>query len=50
MIFNQKIIKNLVIIFNTRLSNYSWFNLGEAQYLFAKDKKQLIEFFNENKK
>ena len=54
MILNQKIIKKFsnYISNNTRLSNYSWFNLGgPAQYLFKpKDKKQLIEFFNENKK
>ena len=37
---------------NIKLSNYSWFNLGgPAEYLFKpKDKKQLIEFLNENKK
>ena len=54
MILNQKKIKKFsnYISNNTRLSNYSWFNLGgPAQYLFKpKDKKQLIEFFNENKK
>ena len=37
---------------NTKLSNYSWFNLGgPAEYFFKpRDKDQLIEFLKENKK
>ena len=36
---------------NTKLANYSWFNLGgPAEYFFKPDdKKQLIEFLRENK-
>ncbi len=37
---------------NTKLSNYSWFNLGgPAEYLFKPENKdQLIQFLKENKK
>ena len=37
---------------NTKLSNYSWFNLGgPAEFLFKpENKKQIIEFLKENKK
>ena len=37
---------------HTKLSNYSWFNLGgPAEYFFKpENKKQLIEFLNYNKK
>ena len=54
MSINQKIIdkfdKN--IFYNAKLSNYSWFNLGgPAEILFKpENKKQLIDFFKENKK
>ena len=46
----KKFDKN--ILNNIKLSNYSWFNLGgPAEYLFKpKNKKQLIEFCEENKK
>ena len=54
MIIDQKMKKKFsnYIFNNIKLSNYSWFNLGgPAEYLFKpKDKKQLIEFLNENKK
>ena len=54
MILDQKIKKKFsnYIFNNIKLSNYSWFNLGgPAEYLFKpKDKQQLIEFLNENKK
>ena len=47
---NKKFSNN--IFNNKKLSNYSWFNLGgPAEYLFKpKNKKQLIDFFKENKK
>ncbi len=37
---------------NTKLSNYSWFNLGgPAEYFFKpENKNQLIQFLNDNKK
>ena len=37
---------------NTKLSNYSWFNLGGPAEFFFKpnNKNQLIEFLEENKK
>ena len=40
------------ISLNTKLSNYSWFNLGgPAEYLFKpNDKSQLISFLKDNKK
>ena len=46
----KKFDKN--ILNNIKLSNYSWFNLGgPAEYFFRPDdKKQLIEFCEENKK
>ena len=54
MILDQKIKKKFsnYIFNNIKLSNYSWFNLGgPAEYLFKpKDKQQLIDFLNENKK
>lgn len=54
MIIDQKIKKKFsnYIFNNIKLSNYSWFNLGgPAEYLFKpKDKQQLIDFLNENKK
>ena len=54
MSLNQKFIKKFdkSITQNTKLSNYSWFNLGgPADYLFKpKNKDQLIEFLKENKK
>ena len=54
MILDQKIKKKFInyIFNNIKLSNYSWFNLGgPAEYLFKpKDKQQLIDFLNENKK
>ncbi len=54
MSLNQKTIKKFdkTITQNTKLSNYSWFNLGgPADYLFKpKNKDQLIEFLKENKK
>ena len=54
MIIDQKIKKKFsnYIFNNIKLSKYSWFNLGgPAEYLFKpKDKQQLIEFLNENKK
>ena len=47
---NKKFSNN--IFNNKKLSSYSWFNLGgPAEYLFKpKNKKQLIDFFKENKK
>ncbi len=47
---NKKFSNN--IFNNKKLSNYSWFNLGgPAEYLFKpENKKQLIDFFKENKK
>ena len=54
MSLNQELIKKFSknISNNTKLSNYSWFNLGgPAEYLFKpKNKSQLIEFLKENKK
>ena len=54
MSLNQELIKKFSenISNNTKLSNYSWFNLGgPAEYLFKPDNKsQLIEFLKENKK
>ncbi len=43
----KKFEKNISL--NTKLSNYSWFNLGgPAEYLFRpKNEQQLIEFLNE---
>ena len=53
MISNQKLIKKFSenISGNTKLSNYSWFNLGgPAEYFFKpKNKEQLIEFLEENR-
>ena len=53
MISNQELIKKFSenISNNTKLSNYSWFNLGgPAEYFFKpKNKEQLIEFLEENK-
>ena len=54
MSINQKLIDkfNKNIFYNAELSNYSWFNLGgPAEILFKpENKKQLIDFFKENKK
>ena len=54
MSFNQIVKKKFDknILNNIKLSNYSWFNLGgPAEYFFRPDdKKQLIEFCEENKK
>jgi len=54
MSLNRELIKKFSknISNNTKLSNYSWFNLGgPAEYLFKpKNKLQLIEFLKENKK
>ncbi len=54
MSLNQELIKKFSknISNNTKLSNYSWFNLGgPAEYLFKPENKlQLIEFLKENKK
>ncbi len=54
MSLSQDLIKKFDknISTNTKLSNYSWFNLGgPAEYLFKpKDKSQLIKFLEENKK
>ena len=54
MNLNEKFIKKFSddISFNTRLSNYSWFNLGgPAEYFYKpKNKEQLIEFLKEIKK
>ena len=51
---NQELIKKFSenISNNTKLSNYSWFNLGgPAEYFFKpKNKEQLIEFLEENRK
>ena len=53
MISNQKLIEKFSenISDNTKLSNYSWFNLGgPAEYFFKpKNKEQLIEFLEENR-
>ena len=53
MISNQELIKKFSenISNNTKLSNYSWFNLGgPAEYFFKpKNKEQLIEFLKENR-
>ena len=53
MISNQELIKKYGenISYNTKLSNYSWFNLGgPAEYFFKpKNKEQLIEFLEENR-
>ncbi len=50
---NQELIKKFSenISNNTKLSNYSWFNLGgPAEYFFKpKNKEQLIKFLEENK-
>ena len=54
MNINQDLLKKFSnnISNNTKLSNYSWFNLGgPAEYLFKpENKNQLIEFLKENKK
>ena len=54
MNINQNLFKKFSnnISNNTKLSNYSWFNLGgPAEYLFKpENKSQLIEFLKENKK
>ena len=54
MTLNQELIKKFSknISNNTKLSNYSWFNLGgPAEYFFKpENKEQLIEFLKENKK
>ncbi len=54
MNINQDLLKKFSnnISNNTKLSNYSWFNLGgPAEYLFKpQNKNQLIEFLKENKK
>ena len=54
MKLNQELIKKFGknISNNTKLSNFSWFNLGgPAEYFFKPDsKKQLIEFLRHNKK
>ena len=50
---NQELIKRFKNLKdNTKLSNYSWFNLGgPAEYLFKpENKNQLIEFLKYNKK
>ncbi len=50
---NQELIKRFKNLKdNTKLSNYSWFNLGgPAEYLFKpENKQQLIEFLKFNKK
>ena len=51
---NQELIKKFSenISNNTKLSSYSWFNLGgPAEYFFKpKNQEQLIEFLKENKK
>ena len=51
MRYNEDLIKkfNDSISHNTKLSNYSWFNLGgNAKYFYkAKDKNQLKEFLLE---
>ena len=50
---NQELIKRFKNLKdNTKLSNYSWFNLGgPAEYLFKpENKNQLIEFLKFNKK
>ena len=53
MISNKELIKKFSenISNNTKLSNYSWFNLGgPAEYFFKpKNKEQLIEFLEENR-
>ena len=53
MRLNQEFIKKFGenISNNTKLSSYSWFNLGgPAEYLFKpKSKQQLIDFLEENK-
>ena len=50
---NQELIKKFSenISSNTKLSSYSWFNLGgPAEYFFKpKNKEQLIEFLKDNK-
>ena len=50
---NQELIKKFSqnISNNTKLSNYSWFNLGgPAEYFFKpRNKEQLIEFLKENR-
>ena len=50
---NQELIQKFSenISNNTKLSNYSWFNLGgPAEYFFKpKNKEQLIEFLEENR-
>ena len=54
MTLNQELIKKFSknISNNTKLSNYSWFNLGgPVEYFFKpENKEQLIEFLKENKK
>ena len=53
MRLNQELIKKFSenISNNTKLSNYSWFNLGgPADYFFKpRNKEQLIEFLEENR-
>ena len=53
MNINQDLLKKFSnnISNNTKLSNYSWFNLGgPAEYLFQpQNKNQLIEFLKEKK-
>ena len=50
LVLKKKFSKN--ISSNINLSNYSWFNLGgPAEFLFKpKDKNQLLEFLEDNKK
>ena len=54
MTLNQDLLKQFSnsMFDNTKLSNYSWFNLGgPAEYFFKpKDKNQLIDFLKLNKK
>ena len=54
MNLTQELIKKFSknISNNTKLSNYSWFNLGgPAEYLFKpENKEQLIDFLKENQK
>ena len=54
MSFDQELIKkfNNNISNGTKLSNYSWFNLGgPADYFFKPENmNQLIEFLQDNKK
>ena len=54
MSLNQELIEKFEnsITNNTKLSNYSWFNLGgPAEYLFKpKNKSQLMDFLKDNKR